>query len=115
MEELTIYQKQYDLILYAFPIINRFPKTQKFVLGQQIQNYLFDTAGLIVQANKQRGNRLSILAQMDIKIEQFRLLIRLAKDLRLLSVPQYGALAERSNEIGRLLGGWIKSQTPGSR
>ena len=115
MEELTIYQKQYDLILYAFPIINRFPKTQRFVLGQQIQNCLFDTAGLIVQANKQRGNRLSILTQMDIKIEQFRLLIRLAKNLRLLSVPQYGALAKRSNEIDRLLGSWIKSQTPGSR
>lgn len=115
MDELTLYQKQYDLILYAFPIINRFPKAQRFVLGQQIQNCLLGIARLIVQANKQRGNRLPILAQVDIEIEQLRLLIRLAKDLRLLSVPQYGALAERSNEIGRLLGGWIKSQTPGLR
>lgn len=115
MEELTIYQRQYDLILYAFPIINRFPKTQRFVLGQQIQNCLFDSARLIVQANKQRGNRLPSLAQVDIEIEQFRLLIRLAKDLRLLSVSQYGALAERSNEIGRLLGGWIKSQVSSLR
>ena len=36
MEQLKIYQRQYDLILYAFPIINKFPKSQKFVLGQQI-------------------------------------------------------------------------------
>ena len=44
MDELTIYQKHYDLILYAFPIINGFPKAQKFVLGQQIQNSLIDIA-----------------------------------------------------------------------
>jgi four helix bundle protein len=115
MDELTIYQKHYDLILYAFPIINGFPKAQKFMLGQQIQNSLLDIAKLIVQANKQRGNRLPLLAQMDVEIEKLRLLIRLAKDLRMLSIKQYGALAERINEIGRLLGGWIKSQASSSR
>jgi hypothetical protein len=65
MEELTIYQKHYDLILYAFPIVNAFPKSQRFVLGQQIQNCMLDIAKLIMQANKLRGNRLPILAQLD--------------------------------------------------
>ena len=115
MEELTIYQKHYDLILYAFPIVNAFPRAQRFVLGQQIQNCLLDIARLIVQANKQRGNRLPVLAQVDIELEKLRLLIRLAKDLRMISVKQYGALAERSNEIGRLLGSWIKSQASSAR
>ena len=69
---MKIYQKHYDLILYAFPIINGFPRAQKFVLGQQIQNSLLDIARLIVQANKQRGNRLAVLAQVDIEGEQFR-------------------------------------------
>ena len=74
MEELKIYQKHYDLILYAFPIINRFPKAQRFVLGQQIQNCLLDIAKLIVQANKQRG-KLPTLAEIDIELEKLRLLI----------------------------------------
>ena len=114
MEELKIYQKHYDLILYAFPIINRFPKAQRFVLGQQIQNCLLDIAKLIVRANKQRG-KLPTLAEIDIELEKLRLLIRLAKDLRLLAMKQYGLIAERIDEIGRLLGGWIKSQAPSSR
>jgi len=114
MEELKIYQKHYDLILYAFPIINRFPKAQRFVLGQQIQNCLLDIAKLIVQANKQRG-KLPTLAEIDIELEKLRLLIRLAKDLRLLAMKQYGLIAERIDEIGRLLGGWIKSQAPSPR
>lgn len=37
MEDLKIYQKCYDLLLYVFPIVNGFPKAQRFVLGQQIQ------------------------------------------------------------------------------
>ena len=42
MRELIIYQKHYDLTLYAFPIINRFPKSQRFVLGQQLENQMLE-------------------------------------------------------------------------
>jgi len=33
LDDLIIYQKTYDLILWFFPIINKFPKKQRFVLG----------------------------------------------------------------------------------
>ena len=109
LRELTVYQKHYDLILYAIPIINRFPKSQRYVLGQQAMNTLLDIARLIIQANRQRGkNRLRTLWVVDQKLEEFRLLIRLAKDLNMLAVKQYGLMAERADEVGRLLGGWIK-------
>ena len=36
-------------------------------------------------------------------------LVRLSKDLEFISVRQYGFAAERVNEVGKLLGGWIKS------
>jgi len=115
MEQLKIYQRQYDLILYATPIINRFPKNQRFVLGQQVQNCMMNIAKMIIEANKTR-NRLPKLYQIDIELEKFRMLIRLAKDLRFLSVKQYGLIAEGISEIGRMLGGWIKqTQTPSSR
>ena len=109
LHELTIYQKHYDLMLYAFPIINRFPKNQRFVLGQQIQNCMVDIAKLVVQANAER-NKGKTLWQIDVELEKLRLLIRLAKDLNILSVKQYGLMGERISEVGRLLGGWMKSQ-----
>ena len=55
LDGLIIYQKVYDLILYALPIINRFPKSQRFVLGQQIENGLIDLSTMIVQANKTKN------------------------------------------------------------
>jgi len=109
LRDLTIYQKHYDLMLYAIPVINRFPKSQRYVLGQQAMNTLLDIAKLIIQANRQRGkNRLRTLWVVDQRLEEFRLLIRLAKDLHMLAVRKYGLMAEMAAEVGRLLGGWIK-------
>ncbi len=99
----------YDLIIYLFPLIERFPKKQKFVLAQQIENCMIDIQKLIIQTNKSR-NKIPNLFKLDIELEKLRLLIRLAKDLRFLSIKRYGNISEMINEIGLLLGGWIKSQ-----
>ena len=52
MKDLILYQKVYDLILYSFPILNRFPKHQRFVLAQQIGNSMLTLSGLIVEYNQ---------------------------------------------------------------
>jgi hypothetical protein len=91
------------------PILNRFPKNQRFVLAQQIQNALLDAAKLITRANIEHDKR-STLIELDIVLDQARLLIRIAHDLNLLSHRHYGHMAMRLNEIGRLLGGWRKQQ-----
>ena len=108
-EKLIIYQKMYDLILYMFPILDKFPRKQKFVLSQQIENCMIDIQKLIIQANKSR-HKIPHLFQIDVELEKLRLLIRLAKDLRFLSIKRYGNISKMTNEIGSLLGGWIKSQ-----
>lgn len=114
--ELIIYQKHYDLMVYSFPIIGRFPKEQRFVLGQQIENAMLAIGMMIVHANKLRSKREK-LHELDIALEKLRFLIRLSKDLKMMSIAKYGQHCERLDEIGRLLGGWLKStdsgKTPG--
>ena len=108
LHELVIYQKTYDLLLYATPIITKYPRQHRFTIGQQTLNTLLDIARLIVRANKERDRRRT-QSEIDERLEELRLLIRLAKDLKLLNVQHYGQMSERIAEIGRLLGGWIKS------
>jgi len=109
MKDLITYQKFYDLILYSFPIIDRFPQKQKFVLGQQIQNCMLDIAKLMIQANKFGDkHRLVNLYHVDVELEKLRLLIRLAVDLGFMSREKYGHHCEKIIEVGKLLGGWIK-------
>jgi len=106
--ELIIYQKHYDLMVYSFPIIARFPQNQRFVLGQQIENAMLEIGMMIVHANKLRQKKAK-LYEIDIELEKLRFLIRLAKDLKMMSIAKYGHHCERLDEIGRLLGGWLKS------
>ncbi len=42
--DLVIFQKSYDLTLRMYPVISRFPKNQRYVLGQRIENILVSMA-----------------------------------------------------------------------
>lgn len=107
LTELKILEKQYEMILWMFPLINGFPTKQRFVLGQQMQNSLLEILKKIIEANQDR-NKLPILKQMSVELDKFRYLFRLAKDFKFISIRQYGFGADKINEIGRMLGGWLK-------
>jgi hypothetical protein len=49
------------------------------------------------------------LDQADTELVKLRLYLRLCRDLELLSPGQYEHVARMINEVGRLLGGWLKS------
>lgn len=106
-QDLIIYQKTYDFMLWLHPVVNKFPKSQRFVLGQQIENELLEIIKDIILANSER-NKIEILKRINIRLDTLRTLIRLAKDLRFLSIKQYGDAAVKMNEIGKLLNGWMK-------
>jgi hypothetical protein len=50
-----------------------------------------------------------LLQQASTKVNGIRYLLRLSKDLKLLSLDSYGFAAERLDEIGRMVGGWRRS------
>src|SRR3989338_7480381 len=108
LEQLTIFEKVYQLVLWLYPTIQKFPKAQRFVLGQQIENTALDILRGVIRANAER-EKLPHLKQVSVDLDTLRILLRLSKDLEFLSVRQYGFAAERVNEVGKLLGGWIKS------
>jgi len=108
MKNLTIYQRVYDFMLYLFPIVDRFPRYEKFVLCTQIKNCVLEIARKIIRANKSRNKR-PLLYDIDVSIEELRMLIRFSHDRKYLSHKSYEETSKRVNEIGRLLGGWIKS------
>jgi hypothetical protein len=48
------------------------------------------------------------LKKADVTLAKLRFYLRLSHDLELLSMGQYGHGARMANEVGRLLGGWMK-------
>lgn len=109
-EQLLIYQKIYDFVRWLYPFINRIPKSHRLVLGRQIEELALAILVLIISANKSRGDkRKELQSQVSEKLDCLRILIRLSKDLKFMSIKQYTFASEKMNEIARMLIGWMKT------
>ena len=101
--------KLYDVIVWILPQVEKFPRAQKFTLGDRIVNQALDTLELLIEATYTR-QRLELLRRANIQLEKLRFLIRLSHDFKLISARQYKYISGEINEVGKLIGGWIKSQ-----
>jgi hypothetical protein len=107
-QELTVITKTYDLILWCCNHTSRFPRNHRFVLGERIERNLYDLLETLIQARYTR-QRQPLLVQTNLTLEILRFQMRLAKDLQCLKTNSYGFAARAIDEIGRLVGGWLKS------
>lgn len=108
-EKLIIFQKSYALLLWLYPIVNRIPKGHRSVLGKMMEERALSLIVGVVQANKLRGeSRTRVQLRISDDLDFVRIFLRLCKDLRFVSVKQYGEGAEKINEIGRILTAWMK-------
>src|SRR5215831_113366 len=106
-EELVVITKTYDLILWSCQHTGKFPRNHRFVLGERIERNLYDLLELLIRAKFTR-NRQELLHQANLLLEILRFQVRLAKDLQCLKVDSYGFGSKAIDEIGKLVGGWLK-------
>jgi hypothetical protein len=99
----------YDLLKWAIPTLKKFPRDQRFLLGDRIENHILDVLELLVQANYSK-DKLGYLGDANLKIELLRFLWRLSLDLQYLSTRRYEFVSKKLNDIGSLVGGWIRQQ-----
>lgn len=106
---LIIYQKIRDLTSYLYITFVKYPKSEKFSLVTDYKRALFDFTGLIITAQKKYYKKTT-LQDADVKLEMLRIFNNLSYDLRCIDIKKYEIIAKMLDEIGRLLGGWIKNQ-----
>ena len=112
--ELSVITKAYDLVLWFVPIIGRFPRSHRFVLGERMEKNLYDLVDTLLRAKYQRP-RKKLLADANILLEILRFQCRLAKDLELMTAKRYGYVSGLIDDIGREVGGWLKTQRAGAK
>ncbi len=106
----TIVQKVYDLLKVTIPALNKFPRSQKFSLGDRIQGQLSDLLELYIHAYYlSKTKKRPLLEKANISLEVLRHYYRLAHELNLFSSQKYHLFVGDLHEIGRMTGGWIKS------
>ena len=66
---------------------------------------------MIYRANSMKARR-STLESVIERIQVLELLLRLSKDLRLLSIKQFSSACEQTDSLGRQATGWLKATPP---
>ena len=114
-QDLVIFTQTYDLLSWLLPQCEKFPKSQRFVITQRLQNAALDFQEQIFDANTHfDSERLKYLQRADGHLNKLRLYLRLSHHWEWLSDGQYQHVSKMVSQIGKLLGGWIKQTRAGS-
>ncbi len=108
MKQSPIFPRTYDLLRWLIPATVKFPRQQRFVLAEAVQRTALRFQERLVEAAR-ASDPLPALHQADTDLTKLRLYLRLCRDLALISPGQHAHSARMVNEVGRLLGGWLKS------
>ena len=109
--KLLIYQKQEDLIQYVYQLLKKYPKSEKYALVSEIRNSMFDTLKYIIYANKisNKMTKLQMINKIDAEIATQKFFVRFSYKNRYINSSNYYEWSKRLDEIGKIIGGWIKS------
>jgi hypothetical protein len=96
------------MIAYAYVALRQFPKWERHVLAAEVRGTLWQLLRLIVVCNK-RYYKKTTLQDLDAELDLLRSQVRLAKELGYLDFRKYEHWSKLNDEIGRMIGGWIKA------
>lgn len=107
-KQSPIFTKTYDFILWLLNHTEQFPKSERFRMGKRLEDTAFTFYELLIQATRSHRKR-ALLLDADLELDKLRLYVRLSQARRLTTLKQYQYVAAQLVEIGKLLGGWLKS------
>ncbi len=105
-------QSCHDLLLWLIPQLDKFPRSRRFTLGERLETGLLDVLESLVDAAYSRNKETS-LKRANLRLEMVRHLWRLAHELKVMATRQYEHGAKLLDDLGRQIGGWLRSRESG--
>ena len=105
---LPIYCVTYELLQVVTRITKDMPRDYKQSLGNKVREECVELVVLIYRANCARDKRHH-LEDLQERLQVVVLLLRLSKDMRLISTAQFAQTIELTDQVGRQSTGWLKS------
>lgn len=108
--DIPILKKSYDLYRTFHEYRRVVPKAERFTVYERSENAILDVVECILEAGYSKAaDKALVLEQASVKLNTLRFFVRLLKDTHALDLKKYATLQEMIDEIGRMLGGWIRS------
>lgn len=108
--ELIIIPKIEKYIEYMLTILLKLPCTEKFSIGTEIKASMYEMLKYALLASKvSKAKRLELYNVVDSEIYYQRICIRILHNNKWIDIKKYKYSNELLAEIGKILGGLIKS------
>ena len=110
-QDMVIFARMFDLLEWLLPKSERFPRAYRSTVTQRTMDAALDLQEALTRAEARRGRtRVLALQDADAALGRLRIYLRLAHRWRWLNDGQYAHVGQMIAEIGRLLGGWLRSE-----
>jgi hypothetical protein len=108
--DIPILKKVNDLYRTFHEYRKVVPKQDRFTIFERTENIILDIIECLLSAGYgEKGNKILVLERASVKLNMLRLFTRLMKETKVLDNKKYTVLQEIIDEIGRMLGGWMRS------
>ncbi len=107
-ETLKILQKIEDFIEYTYPGLQQFPKSERYAMVADMKHSMDNMLRLAITAEKKLTKKTT-LQELDIEIMVMKTYVKMSYRLGFLPVKRRDVMNDYLAEIGRMLGGWIKT------
>lgn len=108
VEELKIYKDTSELVKRVFIIVKNFPRDYKYTIGSRIQDTALNCVELIYKASRHKQKEKD-LDELVSSLDFLSYLIRISKDMNIVTERQYGIYIEKSIPCVKQASGWLKS------
>lgn len=105
--DLPIYREAYELLLLVTRLTQQYPRGYRQGLARDICAEAQALVTNIFQANC-AADKVQIIERLRERLSTLQLMLRLSKDLRLISPGQFGATVALTDAVGKQASGWMK-------
>ena len=102
-------QACHELLAWLIPLLDQFPRSRRFTLGERLETGLLAVLEALVEAAYSRDKRAA-LARANLRLAVNRHLWRPALELKVINLKRYEHGAKLIDDLGRQIGGWLRSQ-----
>jgi len=108
-QEIPLFTKTYRLYSNLYKVCRKMPKPDRYNLGSKLENCCLSMLeSLIIAEKSDKADKVLCLKMAITKTELLKVFLRLSNEQKTITLKEYLLLQESLQEIGKMLGGWLR-------
>ena len=107
--EIPVVIKLFIIYEITHKLIFKFPKHERYSLGEKIENSILEAIEIFILANQSsKYEKEKVLLKANSKIELLKILFRISLNCGIIENREYLEAESKLQEVGKMNQGWIK-------